>query len=77
MISTRGRYAIRFMIDLAEQSEEFPVPLEDIVETCSAGTDRIAEGWFHTLEINAVPCLSEPETSIQKTYHWLQAIDAR
>ncbi len=30
MISTSGRYAIRFMIDLAEQSEEFPVPLEDI-----------------------------------------------
>lgn len=30
MISTKGRYAIRFMIDLAEQPEEFPVPLEDI-----------------------------------------------
>lgn len=30
MISTKGRYAIRFMIDLAEQLEEFPVPLEDI-----------------------------------------------
>ena len=56
---------------------EGTVPLKEIVETCPAGTDRIAEGWFHTLEINAVPCLSEPETSIQKTYHWLQAIDAR
>lgn len=30
MISTKGRYAIRFMIDLAEHPEEFPVPLEDI-----------------------------------------------
>ena len=30
MISTKGRYAIRFMIDLAEQKEELPVPLEDI-----------------------------------------------
>ena len=30
MISTKGRYAIRFMIDLAEQKEEIPVPLEDI-----------------------------------------------
>lgn len=28
MISTKGRYAIRFMIDLAEQQEEQPVPLE-------------------------------------------------
>lgn len=30
MISTKGRYAIRFMIDLAEQPEGLPVPLEDI-----------------------------------------------
>jgi len=29
MISTKGRYAIRFMIDLAEQPEGTPVPLED------------------------------------------------
>ena len=29
MISTRGRYAIRFMIDLAEQPAGIPVPLED------------------------------------------------
>ena len=28
MISTRGRYAIRFMIDLAEQQDGLPVPLE-------------------------------------------------
>ena len=30
MISTKGRYAIRFMIDLAEQPEGFSIPLEDI-----------------------------------------------
>lgn len=30
MISTKGRYAIRFLIDLAEQPEGIPVPLEDI-----------------------------------------------
>lgn len=30
MISTKGRYAIRFMIDLAEQPEGVAVPLEDI-----------------------------------------------
>lgn len=29
MISTKGRYAIRFMIDLAEQPEGAVVPLED------------------------------------------------
>lgn len=30
MISTKGRYAIRFMIELAEQKDGKPVPLEDI-----------------------------------------------
>lgn len=30
MISTKGRYAIRFMIDLAEHVGEKPVPLDDI-----------------------------------------------
>ena len=29
MISTKGRYAIRFMIDLAEQESSAPVPLEE------------------------------------------------
>ena len=32
MISTKGRYAIRFMIDLAEHPQEAPVKLEDIAE---------------------------------------------
>lgn len=30
MISTKGRYAIRLMIDLAEQTENRPIPLDDI-----------------------------------------------
>lgn len=30
MISTKGRYAIRLMIDLAEQNSENPVPLDAI-----------------------------------------------
>lgn len=30
MISTKGRYALRFMIDLAEQSADAPVPLDEI-----------------------------------------------
>ena len=29
MISTKGRYAIRFLIDLAEQSDGTPVPLDE------------------------------------------------
>lgn len=29
MISTKGRYAIRFMIDLAEQSTDMPIPLDE------------------------------------------------
>lgn len=32
MISTKGRYAIRFMIDLAEQPADTPVPLEEAAE---------------------------------------------
>lgn len=30
MISTKGRYAIRFMMDLAQQPDDAPVPLDDI-----------------------------------------------
>ena len=29
MISTKGRYAIRFMIDLAEQGTDKPIPLDE------------------------------------------------
>lgn len=32
MISTKGRYAIRFMIDLAEQTEGVPIPLDDVAK---------------------------------------------
>ena len=32
MISTKGRYALRVMIDLAEQKEAQPVPLKEIAE---------------------------------------------
>ena len=30
MISTKGRYALRVLIDLAEQDSQMPVPLKDI-----------------------------------------------
>lgn len=30
MVSTKGRYAIRFMIDLAQQPENTPVPLDEV-----------------------------------------------
>jgi len=32
MISTKGRYALRVLIDLAEQDPESPVPLRDIAK---------------------------------------------
>ena len=32
MVSSRGRYALRVMIDLAQQDQEHPVPLKDIAE---------------------------------------------
>ncbi|SEL04761.1 transcriptional regulator, BadM/Rrf2 family [Butyrivibrio sp. ob235] len=32
MFSTKGRYALRIMIDLAQQKSEDPIPLKDIAE---------------------------------------------
>ena len=32
MISTKGRYALRVMIDLAENAEKGPIPLKDVAE---------------------------------------------
>ncbi len=32
MISTKGRYAVRFMLDLAEQPEGIPVPLDEAAQ---------------------------------------------
>ena len=32
MISTKGRYALRIMLDLAEHREEGCIPLKDIAE---------------------------------------------
>ena len=32
MISTRGRYALRVMIDLAKQPQDHYIPLKDIAE---------------------------------------------
>ena len=44
MISTKGRYAIRFMIDLAEQEERLPVPLEDV-----ASRQEISKKYLETV----------------------------
>ncbi|ORT99893.1 Iron-sulfur cluster regulator IscR [Anaerovibrio sp. JC8] len=32
MISTKGRYAVRFMIDLAQQPDDKPVTLDDVAQ---------------------------------------------
>ena len=32
MISTRGRYALRVLIDLAEHAEEGYIPMKDVAE---------------------------------------------
>ena len=32
MISTKGRYALRLMIDIAEQGEDARVPLREVAE---------------------------------------------
>ena len=39
IVSTRGRYALRVMIDLAEQNADTYVPLKDIVQRRLAGED--------------------------------------
>ena len=44
MISTKGRYAVRFMIDLAEQPEGVPVPLED-----AARRQNISKKYLETI----------------------------
>jgi Rrf2 family protein len=44
MISTKGRYAIRFMIDLAEQQDGSPVPLEDV-----ASRQNISKKYLETV----------------------------
>ena len=32
MISTKGRYAVRFMIDMAQQPDDKPVTLDDVAQ---------------------------------------------
>lgn len=32
LVSTKGRYALRFLLDLAQNSKDGPVPLKDIAE---------------------------------------------
>lgn len=44
MISTKGRYAVRFMIDLAEQSTDTPVPLDE-----TAGRQEISKKYLETI----------------------------
>ena len=44
MISTRGRYAIRFMMDLAEQSTDKPVPLDE-----TAARQDISKKYLETI----------------------------
>ena len=57
MISTKGRYAIRFMIDLAEQQEGVPVPLEDIALRQEISrkllSSRTSKLWRYTLDYTA------------------------
>lgn len=44
MISTKGRYAIRFMMDLAEQSTDTPVPLDE-----TAARQDISKKYLETI----------------------------
>lgn len=44
LISTRGRYALRVMIDLAEQQSENYIPLKEI-----AGRQEISEKYLETI----------------------------
>lgn len=44
MISTKGRYAVKLMIDLAEQSSDTPVPLDAI-----AGRQNISKKYLESI----------------------------
>ena len=42
-ISTRGRYALRLMIDIAQQNTEEPIPLKEIAKRQEISVNL----WFH------------------------------
>ena len=41
MISTRGRYALRVMIDLAEHKDEGYIPMKDVVASQEIGRAHV------------------------------------
>ncbi len=53
MISTRGRYALRVMIDLAEQSNGQRIPLKDIAQRQHI-SQKYVEGIMTTLSKNGL-----------------------
>lgn len=53
MISTRGRYALRVMIDLAEQGSTSYIPLKDIVERQNI-SKKYLEGIMSVLSKNGL-----------------------
>ena len=47
MISTKGRYALRLMVDLAEHQQENYIPLKDSARSCRKSTWRASSScWY-------------------------------
>ena len=57
MISTRGRYALRVMLDLAEHGQEGPVPLKDIA--ARQETRSVSEKCLCVFSISKTACLCQ------------------
>ena len=57
MISTKGRYALRIMLDLAEHSQNGPVPLKDIAER-----QEISKKYLETDRLHGLRCICQRET---------------
>ena len=70
MISTKGRYALRVMIDLAEQHSDSYVPLKDVAERQGGGYRLSRDPSEYTVgeilelmegTLSSVACLANPE----------------
>ena len=55
MISTRGRYALRVMVDLAEHATGAYTPLKEVAER-----QDISQKYLESIMSNAKPCAMSP-----------------
>ena len=59
-ISTRGRYALRAMVDVAQHSGNGPVPRQDIAERQEISADYVAQLFRHLQEVGLAEGVKGP-----------------